>query len=427
MFNRLFVAMVEAGESSGTLDTVLDRIAMQIEKETQIKRRVKSAMVYPTVVLTFATLVLVFMLLFIVPVFVKVFDQLNGQLPTPTRIVMGASNGLRAYWFMIFPAIGLAHLRASQAEEHRAGRQRWDRIKLEIPMKIGDVVQKIALARFSRTLSTLMSAGVDIITALEITGGTAGNYVIEQALVHARERVHEGVPISGPLADDPIFPPMVSQMVKIGEETGELDKMLGKVADFYEDEVDASIAVADLDHRADPDDRRRRDGRDDRHLDVPADVQAADADQVAAAACPTGLRIAAFPARRLILAPSSSRASQHACTPPACVRRPSTTRTSTSTRRWHARLLRPACRAFEALRSTFPRSSSLTSWRPAWLIDNVSMAYRVVLDLGAVWFSAAVFPLTRSRGRSAFRRPAGLSRRAAFGSRSRCCASRPPH
>ena len=109
-------------------------------------------------------------------------------------------------------------------------------------MKVGDVVQKIALARFSRTLSTLMSAGVDIITALEITGGTAGNYVIEQALVNARERVHEGVPISGPLADDPVFPPMVSQMVKIGEETGELDKMLGKVADFYEDEVDASIA-----------------------------------------------------------------------------------------------------------------------------------------------------------------------------------------
>ena len=109
-------------------------------------------------------------------------------------------------------------------------------------MKIGDVVQKVALARFSRTLSTLVAAGVDIITALEITGGTAGNWVIEKALINARERVHEGVPISAPLAEDPIFPPMVSQMVKIGEETGELDKMLGKIADFYEDEVDASIA-----------------------------------------------------------------------------------------------------------------------------------------------------------------------------------------
>ena len=242
VFNRLFVAMVEAGESSGTLDTVLDRIAMQIEKETAIKRRVKSAMVYPTVVLTFASLVLVFMLLFIVPVFVKVFDSLGGTLPTPTRIVMGASNGLRAYWYLIFPAIGLGIWGIRRFKNTEVGRQRWDRIRLRLPMKIGDVVQKIALARFSRTLSTLMSAGVDIITALEITGGTAGNYVIEQALVHAREQVHEGVPISGPLADDPVFPPMVSQMVKIGEETGELDKMLSKVADFYEDEVDASIA-----------------------------------------------------------------------------------------------------------------------------------------------------------------------------------------
>src|SRR5439155_16752024 len=121
------------------------------------------------------------------------------------------------------------------------GRQRWDRVKLRIPMKIGDVVQKIALARFSRTLSTLVAAGVDIIGALEITGGTAGNWVVEQSLARIRDRVHEGIPISQPLAEDPIFPPMVGQMVKIGEETGELDKMLGKIADFYEDEVDASI------------------------------------------------------------------------------------------------------------------------------------------------------------------------------------------
>src|SRR6478672_12729480 len=241
VFNRLFVAMVEAGESSGTLDTVLDRVATQIEKETALKRRVKSAMVYPTVVISFATLVLIFMLLFIVPVFVKVFDQLNGQLPTPTRIVMGASNALRDYWFLIFPAIGLTIYGLRRLKRTEQGRQRWDQIKLRMPMKIGDVVQKIALARFSRTLATLVAAGVDIITALEITGGTAGNWVIEQSLATIRERVHEGVPISEPLADDPVFPPMVSQMVKIGEETGELDKMLGKIADFYEDEVDASI------------------------------------------------------------------------------------------------------------------------------------------------------------------------------------------
>jgi type IV pilus assembly protein PilC len=174
-------------------------------------------------------------------VFVKVFAELNGQLPTPTRIVMGASNALRDYWFVIFPAIGFAIYGFRRLKRTEQGRQRWDKFRLKLPMKIGDVVQKIALARFSRTLATLVAAGVDIITALEITGGTAGNYVIEEALVRTRERVHDGVPISQPLAEDPIFPPMVSQMVKIGEETGELDKMLGKIADFYEDEVDASI------------------------------------------------------------------------------------------------------------------------------------------------------------------------------------------
>jgi type IV pilus assembly protein PilC len=241
VFNRLFVSMVQAGESSGTLDTVLDRVAMQIEKETQIKRRVKGAMVYPAVVISFASLVLTFMLLFIVPVFVKVFAQLNGQLPTPTRLVMDASNVLRGYWFIIFPAIGAAIWGLRRLKNTEEGRQRWDTFKLKVPMKIGDVVHKVALARFSRTLATLVAAGVDIISALEITGGTAGNWVLENSLVQVRERVHEGVPISEPLEDDPIFPPMVSQMVRIGEETGELDKMLSKVADFYEDEVDASI------------------------------------------------------------------------------------------------------------------------------------------------------------------------------------------
>ena len=241
VFNRLFVAMVEAGESSGTLDTVLDRVAVQIEKETQIKRRVKGAMVYPAVVISFAFLVLTFMLLFIIPVFVNVFDDLNGNLPRLTQFVMHISYAVRNYWFIIFPAIGgliFAFFRLKRTER---GRQVWDRFKLRIPMRVGDVVHKIALARFSRTLSTLVSSGVDIIKALEITGATSGNWVVEQSLADIRTRVHEGVPISQPLQEDPVFPPMVGQMVKIGEETGELDGMLGKVADFYEDEVDSSI------------------------------------------------------------------------------------------------------------------------------------------------------------------------------------------
>jgi type IV pilus assembly protein PilC len=241
VFNRLYVSMIEAGESSGTLDEVLDRAATQIEKETKIKRRIKGAMVYPAVVITFAFLVLTFMLLFIIPVFVSVFDQLNGDLPKPTQIVMAMSNALRHWWFVIFPAIGATAFALRRLKQTERGRQVWDRFKLRIPMKIGDVVKKVALARMSRTLSTLVAAGVDIIKALEITGATAGNWVVEQSIERVRERVHEGASIGDPLVDDPVFPPMVGQMVKIGEETGELEKMLGKVADFYEDEVDTSI------------------------------------------------------------------------------------------------------------------------------------------------------------------------------------------
>ena len=243
IFSRLYVAMVEAGEASGTLDIVLDRVAIQIEKEAAIKRRVKSAMVYPTVVLTFASLVLVGMLLFIVPVFVNVFAQLNGKLPTLTQIVVDFSNALRNYWFIIFPLIGAAIYGIRRAKKTERGRQVWDQTKLRIPMKIGDVVLKVTMARFSRTLATLVGAGVDIVRALEITGATAGNWVVEEALTDVKMRVQEGTPMARPLIDNPVFPPMVSQMIGIGEETGELEKMLGKIADFYEDEVDASISA----------------------------------------------------------------------------------------------------------------------------------------------------------------------------------------
>jgi type IV pilus assembly protein PilC len=242
IFSRLYIAMVEAGEAAGILDQVLDRVALQIEKDTQIRRRVKGAMMYPTMVLIFATLVLIGLLMFLVPVFVKIFAQLNGQLPTLTQYVVAASNQLRHHWFIIFPAGFALIWGVRRAKRTEAGRQLWDRTKLKIPMKIGDVVLKVTMARFSRTLSTLVAAGVDIIKALEITGQTAGNWVIEEALADVRVKVHQGVPIAQPLIENPVFPPMVSQMVKIGEETGELEKMLGKIADFYEDEVDAAIA-----------------------------------------------------------------------------------------------------------------------------------------------------------------------------------------
>jgi type IV pilus assembly protein PilC len=243
IFSRLYVSMVEAGEAAGILDQVLDRVAFQIEKDTQIKRRVKGAMMYPTMVMIFATLVLVGLLMFLVPVFVNIFAQLGGKLPTLTQYVVNASNILRHDWFIIFPLVGLMIWGIRRFKRTEKGRQVWDRIKLKIPMKIGDVVLKVTMARFSRTLSTLVAAGVDIIKALEITGQTAGNWVVEEALAGVRSKVHQGVPIAQPLIENDVFPPMVSQMVKIGEETGELEKMLSKIADFYEDEVDSAIST----------------------------------------------------------------------------------------------------------------------------------------------------------------------------------------
>ena len=243
VFNRLYIAMVEAGEAAGVLDVVLDRVAIQIEKEQKIKRRVKGAMIYPSVVLVFATLVLIGMLLFLVPIFVKIFDDLGGELPILTQYVLKASNALRGYWFIIFPVVGGIVFGFFRWKKTEGGRRIWDTFKLKIPMSIGSVVRKVAMARFSRTLSTLIASGVDIMKALEITSQTAGNWVVERAVIEARVRVQEGAAIAQPLIDDPVFPPMVGQMVKIGEETGELEKMLGKVADFYEDEVDAAIAA----------------------------------------------------------------------------------------------------------------------------------------------------------------------------------------
>ena len=242
VFSRLYVAMVEAGEAAGVLDIVLDRVALQIEKQEKIKRRVKSAMVYPTIVFVFATLVLIGMLVFLVPIFVGIFAQLNGHLPTLTQYVLKASNVLRGYWFIVFPVWGGLIFGFFKWKSSDFGRPVWDRLRLNLPMRIGDTVRKITMARFSRTLSTLVAAGVDIINALEITAQTSGNHVIEVALNDVRNRVREGSSIAAPLIEDTTFPPMVSQMVRIGEETGELDKMLSKIADFYEDEVEASIS-----------------------------------------------------------------------------------------------------------------------------------------------------------------------------------------
>ncbi len=243
VFSRLYISMVEAGEAAGILDEVLDRLATQIEKEANIKRRVKGALVYPTLVLGFSFVVLTAMLLFIVPIFEKLYKQLGGTLPALTQLIVNLSELMRTRWYLVFPTIAFTIFGFSRWKSSEGGRKVWDAFKLRVPMKIGDIVRKVAMARFARTLSTLVAAGVDIIKALEITGTTAGNWVVEEALRGVREKVHAGVPIAQPLVEHPVFPPMVSQMVKIGEETGELDAMLGKIADFYEEEVDASISA----------------------------------------------------------------------------------------------------------------------------------------------------------------------------------------
>jgi type IV pilus assembly protein PilC len=243
IFSRLFVSMVEAGEAAGILDVVLDRVAFQIEKETRIKRRVKGAMMYPLMVMGFAMLVLVGMLMFLVPIFEDIFKTLGGDLPMLTQVVVNASKILRGYYYIIFPVWGAVIFSLLRYKKTESGRRLWDRFRMKIPFGIGAIVQKIGMARFSRTLSTLVAAGVDIIRSLEITGSTAGNSLIEDATTVVRERVHQGVPIAIPLEEQAVFPPMVAQMVRVGEETGELEKMLGKIADFYEDEVDSSIAT----------------------------------------------------------------------------------------------------------------------------------------------------------------------------------------
>jgi type IV pilus assembly protein PilC len=240
-FDRLYVSMVRAGEVGGALDQSLNRLAAQLEKDDSIRRTVKSAMMYPVMIACFAVCVMAGMLLFIIPIFAKMFADLGGQLPMLTRVMMALSNVMRGYWFVLIPGVILLVWGLKRLKNSEQGRRYWDRIKLKLPMRLGPVIQKIALARFSRTMATLTSSGVPILQAIEITGKTSGNTVIEEALVDVKESVRTGETIAKPLARVPVFPAMVTHMISIGEETGALDTMLNKIADFYEDEVDTSI------------------------------------------------------------------------------------------------------------------------------------------------------------------------------------------
>jgi type IV pilus assembly protein PilC len=242
VFNRLYVEMVKAGEIGGMLDGVLLRIADQLEKEAELRRKVKSAMIYPLFVMGFALLTLTFLLVFIVPIFAKMFADLGGTLPLPTRIVIGVSNILTSLWgILVYLALGVALFLFLRWRKTERGRKVWGRVSLRLPVKIGEVVQKVALARFARTLGTLSAAGVPILQALEITATSSGNWVVENALLKSRDAIREGIPIYKPLESEPVFPPMVTRMIAVGEETGDIDGMLQKIAEFYESEVDATV------------------------------------------------------------------------------------------------------------------------------------------------------------------------------------------
>jgi type IV pilus assembly protein PilC len=242
VFSKLYVEMVRAGEIGGMLDTTLLRVADQLENDQELRRKIKSAMTYPIVVLVMAILAASFMLIFIVPVFATMFEDLGGTLPLPTRVAMGLSAILTSvFGVLLYAALGAGIFAILRWKKTEQGRKIWGRAVLRIPFKIGDIVQKVALARFTRTLAALSAAGVPILQAIEITAASSGNWVVENALLKSRDAVREGIPIYKPLEEEPVFPPMVTRMIAVGEETGDVDGMLGKIADFYESEVDAAV------------------------------------------------------------------------------------------------------------------------------------------------------------------------------------------
>ena len=242
IFDDLYVNMVEAGEIGGALDTILVRLANYREKADALVRKVRGAMVYPAVVVVVATGVTFAMLTYIVPVFAKMFSGLGAELPKPTQVVLEISHFLRSNVMFIFAGLIAGAIAFRYWVKTDKGRLRFDKLMLRAPM-IGSLIRKSAVSRFTRTLATLLSSGVSILEALEITAKTAGNRVISDAIRRSVVSIAEGDTITGPLRDTGVFPPMVTQMISVGEKTGGLDEMLSKIADFYDEEVDAAVTA----------------------------------------------------------------------------------------------------------------------------------------------------------------------------------------
>ncbi len=239
-FPQLYVNMVAAGEAGGILDTILLRLATFLEKNDKLIRKVKSAMIYPAVIFSVAIMAIVILLVFVIPVFQEMFASVGSDLPLPTRIVIGMSDFLQSFWWALIAFAIIGGYAFRKFNETSAGKRRVDATLLQLPV-LGDVLRKSAVARFTRTLGTLISSGVSILDGLEITAKTAGNTIIQDAIMQSRASIAGGDTIAAPLEKSGVFPPMVISMIAVGEQTGGLDEMLSKIADFYDDEVDVAV------------------------------------------------------------------------------------------------------------------------------------------------------------------------------------------
>ena len=241
-FTDLYTNMVAAGEAGGILDTILMRLATFLEKNDRLVRKVKGAMVYPAVIMSVAALAIVILLWKVIPVFKDMFASVNMELPLPTRIVIGMSSFLNAYWWALILGAAFTGFMVQRIYATPEGKLGIDRLLLKLPV-LGDVLRKSSVSRFTRTLGTLISSGVPILDGLEITARTAGNRVVQDAIMASRASIAGGDTIAAPLAKSNVFPPMVISMIAVGEQTGGLDEMLTKIADFYDDEVDAAVSA----------------------------------------------------------------------------------------------------------------------------------------------------------------------------------------
>jgi type IV pilus assembly protein PilC len=241
IFDDLYVNMVEAGEMGGALNTILNRIALFIEKATKLKKKVKGAMIYPCSIIAVAIIVVAILMLFVIPVFAELYGGMGKALPAPTQITINISNWFVAYWYVIFGSMFGIAVATSMYYKTAQGRMNIDRMLLRLPI-VGDLLRKVAVARFTQNMAILLSSGVPILDGLAITARTAGNKVVEKAIMESRISISQGRNIADPLKESKVFPPMVCQMVAVGETTGGLDTMLKKVSELYEEEVDDAVA-----------------------------------------------------------------------------------------------------------------------------------------------------------------------------------------